>query len=440
MTDLNKIDPATLLNAKKIHFIGIGGIGISAIARMMHLEGKEVTGNDLDDFPLVIVLKKKGIKIDVGQDINTVPNDSDLIVYSLAWEKINPTILEYARNLNVPVLSYPQMLGVISKQKKTIAVAGTHGKTTTTAMIAQILIEAKKNPTVVVGSLIKGLTENTNFIAGTGELFVAEACEYKRSFLNLYPYIGVITNLEEDHLDYYKDLTDIQKAFSEFTGQIKTGGFVVCNPNDEKVKKAISGIEATVIDYTKQVVPKLAVIGRHNQMNAKAAKAVAEVLGIESDVADKALVEFKGTWRRMEFKGQDKNGNLWYDDYAHHPTEIKSAIGALREEFPDKKIIVAFQPHLYSRTKLLLDDFVGSFNQADLVLVADIYAAREINDESIHSKDLVLKITENGTLAEFGGSIEEIGQKLKELKDNNSVIVTMGAGDIHEAGFSVLSG
>lgn len=421
-----------LKQIKKAHFIGIGGIGVSALARMMLLEGKSVSGSDATLSEITSALARLGAKIHEGHNTAHVPRGCDLVVYSPAVRGNNPEIL-IARERGIFMLSYPEMLGRISEGKKTVAVSGSHGKTTTTAMLAEIFVHAKKDPTVVVGSVLR--KQKSNFIGGKGEWFIVEACEYQKSFLNLSPYILVITNIDNDHLDYYGTLRNVQKAFNELARKVPQDGFIVCNPKDKKVKPALIGVHAHIIDYTKERVPKLPAPGEHNRMNAKAARAAARVADVSGIVADVALTKFHGTWRRFEYKGKMKNGALFYDDYAHHPTEIRATLLALRGQYPKKRIIVIFQPHLYSRTKLLLKDFAKSFRDADLVVLADIYAAREIDDDTIHSRDLAERI---GKRALYVGGLGAITAYLKGNLKKNDVLITMGAGDVHIVGEQIL--
>lgn len=403
--DLSKI--------RKVFFIGIGGIGISAIARMMHLEGKSVSGSDMSENEITRELKNLGIEIFIGQSLNLIPKDVDLIVYTIAIAHYDKPLYEAVLNFGVPARSYPQMLGIVTKNKYTIAVSGTHGKTTTTAMIAKILIDAGKDPSVIVGSLLKEY--KSNLIVGKSEYFVVEACEYERSFLNIKPKILVITNIEAEHLDYYKDLADIKGAFDQLEKQS----------------------EIVVKDYKKYLdkVPKLSVPGVHNRMDAAAALAVSDILKIPEAKAQKSLAEFTGTWRRLDKKGETQDGLIIYDDYAHHPTEIKASLQGLRELYPrgTKNITVLFQPHLYSRTKALFDDFVTSFADADQVLLLPIYFAREDKDESISSEKLASAINNVGAKVEAFADFALAEQAILAMKlGKNDVLITMGAGEAYK--------
>ena len=426
--DLSKI--------KRAHFAGIGGIGVSAIARMMLAEGKIVGGSDTSDSAIIDELRKLGAKIFLGHNADNVAEDVDLLVYTPALTADNPE-LKKAVELGIPTLSYPEMLGLISKDKYTIAVSGAHGKTTTTAMIAKILIDAGLDPTVIVGSLLKD--QGSNFVAGKSEYFVVEACEYKKSFLNLNPKIIVITNIDNDHLDYYGNLENVKKAFGEFAAKLPKEGYLVCDPNDENLKDIIKEAKFKIIDYTKVNNNfSLKIPGEHNIKNAQAAIVAAEILGVDSKKAENSLESFEGTWRRFEFKGETKNGVLVYDDYGHHPTEIKATLKGAREFFGGKKIWCVFQPHLYSRTKLLLNDFGKSFSYADEIILADIYAAREPKDEGINSKMLAEEIIKNGGKARYMESFDKITGFLVENSKKGDVVITTGAGDIYKIGENLL--
>ena len=435
--DLSKI--------KNVHFIGIGGIGISAIARMMLHDGKVVTGQDMQDGQVVQELIKAGIEVKIGQSYENIPNDVDLIVYTIAIDTYDPELKgKLEKQADIPIRSYPQMLDIISRDKYTIAVSGTHGKTTTTAMIAQVLSDNGNDPTVIVGSLLVG--SKSNFIAGKSEYFVVEACEYRRSFLNINPKVLVITNIDEDHLDYYKDIEDIKSAFHEMVMKLPSDGFVICDPEDKNIADVIKDINAKVINY-KQFFNenlKLKIPGIHNKKDAACAIASLSVLDISKEISEKYLANFPGTWRRFEFKGKLKNGVFVYDDYAHHPTEIMATLEGFRELYPKKegwKIHVIFQPHLFSRTKLLLNEFAQSFKDTDEVIILPIYYAREEDDGTISSKILADKINKNTKNAKAFSNFDEVEKYSKiELMymDDKDIIVTMGAGEAFKIGDRLL--
>ncbi len=429
-----------LQKIKKVFFVGIGGIGISAIARMMLLEGKEIYGSDMSSGEITHELSELGANITVGQNFDLIPTDADLIVYTIAIKHYDPALMEKIFLSGIPAKSYPEMLHIVTAGKYTIAVSGTHGKTTTTAMIAKILIEAKKDPSVIVGSLIKEY--KSNFIVGKSDYFVVEACEYERSFLNIEPKVLVITNIDEDHLDYYKDLADIEHAFTEMAMQ--TGSAIVCDPNDPSVERVIKDLNITIIDWTKYMdkVPHLLVPGVHNRKDAACALAVAEYIGIESDEAEKAIAQFSGTWRRLENKGTTKNGVVVYDDYAHNPTEVRASLEGLRELYPKgtKKIIVLFQPHLYSRTKALFDEFTTAFNEADAVYFLPIYFAREVPDPTVSSEILADAVVKNVPGTKAFASFEEAEAFFKNQNlGTDDVFVTMGAGEAYKIGDALLA-
>ncbi|OGZ09698.1 MAG: hypothetical protein A3D67_02070 [Candidatus Lloydbacteria bacterium RIFCSPHIGHO2_02_FULL_51_22] len=418
-------------NIRKIHFIGIGGIGMSALARMCLLAGKEVSGSDVAQTEITEALEKLGACIFYTHEAGNILDGTALIVRTLAIADDNAEYAE-ARRRGIPVKTYPEFLGAISRNKYTVAVSGTHGKTTTTGMIAEGAIAGGLNPTVVIGSLLTNA--RSNFIGGTGKYLIAEACEYKRSFLNLSPSILVVTNIDNDHMDYYKDIADIQSAFAEFAAKLPKDGFLVCDAGDPLLSPVIAATKAKVVDYRNYFDENIALKmpGAHNKKNAAAARVALECLGMEPEVARKAIGNFAGTWRRFEYKGETKCGALLYDDYAHHPTEIKATLRGAREMFPEKKIIVVFQPHLYSRTKLLFDEFAASFADADEVFLAPIYAAREPHDPSVSLKTLAQKIAENGTTAHAADTLEEITNALNAPRYSNPhLLLTMGAGDVY---------
>ncbi len=404
---------------KKVFFIGIGGIGISALAQLFLSRGVEVLGLNDEESPITLEpLRKNGAIIYYVNELKELP-DADLYVYSDAWLYRGKEVIENAKTRGA-TLSYFEALGEIAKNYKVVAISGTHGKTTTTAMVAEIMIEAGLDPTVVVGSFVKKL--GSNFRAGKSDWLVVEADEYHRHFLNFKPFIGVVTNIEADHLDYYKDLQDLEQAFEKFLTQS----------------------EHKVVDYVKHLedVPKLLVPGVHNQMNAAAALSVAEILGIKKAVAQKALANFQGTWRRLERRGVTEKGTIVYDDYAHHPTEIKASLEALRELYPKeagKKIWIVFQPHLYSRTRAFFKEFSQAFSLADHVYLLPIYFAREDPDPEINSEVLAEAIDLQGTPAFALPGIAQAKEVVEALDlGPNDVFVTMGAGEAYKVADSAL--
>ena len=426
-----------LTSAKHVHFLGIGGIGVSALARMMLHQGKAVSGSDRTLSRITEELARMGARIYEGHHPENIGQSVDVVIYSPAITEDNPELM-YARKMRIPTMTYPQALGRISENAYTVAVSGTHGKTTTTAMIADVL-RKRIEPTVIVGSLLSG--GRSNFVPGDARRFVVEACEYKRSFLSLSPSILVITNIDEDHLDYYKDLADIESAFRELAQKVPPHGFIVCDLNSPSVRRALRGAVATIVNYPAYVdhQRKLTVMGKHNQMNAAVAHAVADIFGIDEKELNEDLKNFKGTWRRSEEKGKHASGALVYDDYAHHPTEIQTTLAGFRERFPEKHIVVAFQPHLYSRTQKHFGDFADSFTHADKVLLAPIYAAREKDEGLVSHHDLAEAMRKNHTQAESYESLEALSEEAVRSLTPNTLFLTMGAGDIYEVGEMLLS-
>lgn len=411
---------------KNIYFIGIGGIGMSALAQFFLHRGCAVSGSDRGSSPVTEILEKKGITVYLGHDATHVPEDVDLVVYSDAIPTDNPERVR-VRELGKKEQSYFEALGEATKDYKNIVVSGTNGKTTTTAMLAKILTDAGLSPTVIVGSLIGEY--GSNFVAGESDIAVIEGCEYKRHFLHLRPYIFVITNIELDHTDYYKDEADVVNAFKEMIAKVPRDGTVIAPAHGKLVSQALEGVQNVVV-YDTASVPELLVPGAFNIENAKAAKAAAQLLGVAEESIDASLKNFKGTWRRFEIKGNTKAGALVIDDYAHHPSAIRGTLEAAREKFPGKRIVVVFHPHLYSRTKSFFNEFAEELARADEVMLLPIYAAREEPDPEVSSEKLVEKITALGTQARLVPDFQSVEPEL-EGRGEGEVIFTMGAGDVY---------
>ncbi len=415
---------------KHIHFIGIGGIGMSALARMCIAHGIKVSGSDSSDSQILKDLEKEGVSIYLEQKKENILNTVDCIVYTLAIDNLNEELNE-ARVLELPMFTYAQMLGEVSKKMYTIAVAGTHGKTSTTAMVANVFLKNNKKPHVIVGSLLA--QTGSNYVFGEEEIFIVEACEYKRSFLNLNPKILLITNIEEDHLDYYKNLEDIHDAFRHLVQKVPADGYIICDTEDEKIKPVLNNCIAKIIDYKKYVseVPKLFVLGDHNILNSSLALALSDILNFDKDKTQKALAEFRGTWRRLEYKKDYGNLKI-YDDYAHHPTEIQAGINSFKKEFSNLPLTIIFQPHLFSRTKEHFNDFVKVLSQADKVILLPIYAAREPHDDSINSQMIVDELLNKKVEAIFYEDFESVKKYIAENKNIPGILVTVGAGDVYK--------
>lgn len=419
---------------KKIHMVGIGGVGMSALAQLYHTRGVVVSGSDRSASPVTELLKKKGITVTIGQTAETLPEDTDLLVYSDAVPEEDAERTA-AHDRGIPEQSYFEALGDVSRGEYTIAVAGTHGKTTTTAMLAKMLKDTGRHPTAIVGSLVKDF--NSNFLPGTGELgspFVVEACEYRDHMLKLAPHILVVTNLEWDHSDYFTTFDQLKKSFHTAVERLPADGALIVNLKSEVGAELADHAPCRVIDYSEVNPPELALLGDFNIANAQAAIAAAKAFA--SSIDESALYEsvatFQGSWRRFEYKGTAPSGSALYDDYAHHPTAVRTTLEAVRKKFPGKTIIVAFHPHLYTRTRDFMDEFTTAFADADRVLIAPIFPAREAPIEGVTSAVLAEKITATGTSAESYPSLEDIEAALRTLDTPETLILTMGAGDIYK--------
>ncbi len=414
----------------KIHCIGIGGIGLSALARYYASEGHTVSGSDTSSSAIIEKLRDEGMVVYDGHHKENITNDIDLVVYTIAISPSNEELLQ-AGLLGISAMTYPEALGEITKNKTTISVSGTHGKTTTTAMMYAAMKACGVNPTLIVGSLIKdehGV--HTNFIQGDSEYLIVEACEYKRSFLNLYPTHAVVTNIDEDHLDYYKDLADIQSAFQSFGSRVPVEGSLTAHA-DVQLSVLCKKIKADLFDEN---TIELSVLGKHNKRNSQLVLGLLTSLHFDEKKIREGLKQFTGTWRRMEYKGKTLHGIPLYDDYGHHPREIASSVEALREKYPkgDYRINMLFQPHLYSRTHALLNDFATVLADVDEVCVLPIYKAR-LEDTSIINEDIVVKaINDKGGNAKKLESLSDIPAYIESVTDSHTVIVNMGAGNAFE--------
>ena len=417
------------IDVKKAHFVGIGGIGMSALAQYMHAHGVQVTGSDREASPVTEMLEAKGIGVFLTHEAINVPDDIDALIYSDAVPEENVERV-VARDRLTPQMSYFEALGKVSEGKRTVAVAGTHGKTTTTGMLARILKDAGASPTAIVGSLVEDF--GSNYLPGDSDLFVVEACEYKRHFLNVTPEVLVITNIELDHTDYFRDLVDVQDAFRTLIERVPEHGAIVTDATHPNISSLLLNTKAKVIDYTMETVYDIRLPGEFNVMNARAAAAAARAVlpTISNDTIKSSLADFHGTWRRFQYRGKTVSGADVYDDYAHHPTAIRGTLAELRARTKGK-VFVAFHPHLYSRTRDLLEGFGAAFKDADCVLIAPIYAAREIDDGSVSSELLAERIISNGTEATALPSFDAIQEALG-VAGPDDVIMTMGAGDIYK--------
>jgi len=429
----------------KIHFIGIGGIGVSALARYYLEKGAKVTGSDLVSSEITEALKKMGAKIFIGPHLaRNVLAHTDLVVYSPAVPRDNPE-LEGAKKLRIKCQSYPEALGELTKKYFTIAVSGTHGKSTTTAMIGLLLTKAGFDPTVIVGTKVKEFG-NSNYRAGKSKYLVIEACEYDESFLNYYPNIIVITNIEAEHLDYFKTFNNVLKAFKKFVKKLPKDGILIVDEakasSPRFARLRLARVNEKKYKKTEKDAVKLRrvlkVLGEHNISNALSALAVARALKIPDKVSCQALSEYKGSWRRFEIiKILSPKPYTLISDYGHHPTQIKATLQAARDKWPDREIWCVFQPHQYQRTFYLFKDFVKVFRQApvDKLIITDIYdvAGREEKEikEKVDSQKLVKAICRSQTSTIYLPKEKIISYLKKNLK-GGEVVVIMGAGDIYK--------
>lgn len=451
-------------NPVNVHFIGIGGISMSGLAEILLSRGFRVSGSDWHKSALTQRLEKGGAVIYEGQTGEHITEGLDVVVYTAAVHGDNAEYKK-AKELGIPLISRAQLLGQMMRNyESAVAVAGTHGKTTTTSMLTEILLKADMDPTVSVGGILPAIGGNVRI--GYSGRMVAEACEYTNSFLEFYPTLSVILNIREDHLDFFKDLEDIRSSFKRFAARTPETGAVIIDTGIEAYEEIVRGLSCRVITvgpapesdyrvteltYDEQDHPsftvesggeiqklRLRVPGAHNVENALAAIAAARELGAGWEAVRDGLWHFEGTKRRFELKGRF-NGVTVVDDYAHHPDEIEATLTAARQ-MHYKKVWCVFQPHTYSRTRALFGEFVRTLALADEVVLADIFAAREACDQGIHSGMLAERIRESGTPAHCPGDFEKIENFLREKCMHGELLITMGAGDIVKVGESLVSG
>jgi len=438
------------LNANShVHFIGIGGISMSALAHILISKGLKVTGSDWTETNITKTLQNDDAEIYIGQNCAENIKNPDLVVYTAAVANDNPELCE-ARNKNIETIERADFLGELMKDfNMPVSISGTHGKTTTTSMLSCVLLEADEDPTILVGGELNAI--GGNYYIGKDKYLIFEGCEYVDSFLKFNPFAALILNIEADHLDYFKDIDHIKDSFNKFMLKIPEKGFVVVNADDENVMDSLNNVKCEIITYGekgeysyKNVIfdengfgdfdvykdnkklahVKLYVGGKHNISNATAVFATAHKLGVETDSIVKGIEKFSGTKRRFEYKGT-LNGAKVYDDYAHHPTEIAATYGTA-SKMKHNKTWVVFQPHTYSRTKALLDDFVTALSEFDNIIITDIYAAREKNTIGITAEAISDKIKNARYIPEFS----EISEHLKANVKPDDIVITMGAGTI----------
>ncbi len=464
---------------KTVHFIGIGGIGVSALARYFLSKNYKVSGSDASRSEITDQLKNEGIKIFIGHKPSNISKNINLIICSVAVKKDNPEIKK-AGQFNILLMSYAEALGELSRQYKTIAVSGAHGKSTTTAMLSLILIKAGFDPTVIIGTKLKEFAPpagGKNFRSGKSELLIIEADEYHKSFLNYSPFAAIINNIDREHLDYYKNLTEIKNAFLKFIGNIQNGGILILNKDDknlyslrDKIKKIglknnlkVYWYNITLNQRSQAQCNKLRKIlkipGEHNVSNALGAYTLAKALNINDEKIFNALSGYHGAWRRMEFRGElkIKNNELIikqkgiihnskfmipvYDDYAHHPTEIKATLTGIRSKWPKSVIICVFQPHQEKRLKSLFKEFTGAFDNANTLILLDIFKVKgrdetlpDINSQKLAEAIKKRKSSINVLYLKNPKNLKKEIQNILQTTNYKlqTIIIMMGAGDIYK--------
>lgn len=446
-----------------VHFIGIGGISMSGLAEILLEEGFTVSGSDNKESALTDHLTEHGAVIFYGQKASNIVDGINVVVYTAAIHEDNEEFME-ARRRNLPMLSRAELLGQLMTNYGTpVAVAGTHGKTTTTSMLSHIFLSGEMDPTISVGGILKAIGGNIR--VGHSELFVTEACEYTNSFLHFFPKIGVILNIDADHLDFFKDLDDIRHSFRLFAELLPADGTLVVNADIERLSEITDGLACRVVtigkdaalDYSASDIVydeqgnaafellrrgepagriTLSVGGEHNVYNALSAIAVADLLNTPLAAVQDGLLSFHGTDRRFEYKGE-RNGITIIDDYAHHPTEIEATLKTAAN-YPHKELWCIFQPHTYTRTKSLFPEFAQALSHADHVILADIFAARETDTLGISSEQLADAVKEHGCDAIYLPSFEAIEDFVLEHCKKGDLLITMGAGDVVNIGEKLL--
>lgn len=459
MSDITSAAPISvyLVPGRHAHLVGIGGVSMCALGQVLHGMGMIVTGSDQQRSETTDRLERGGISVAIGHDPANIAG-ADLVIRTAAVHDDNPEIAA-ARAAGIPVFERAQSWGeLMKKYPNAVCVAGTHGKTTTSSMVTHIFLEAGCDPTVMIGGYLPAL--GAGHRVGKGDTIIMESCEYCNSFLNFYPTVAVILNIEADHLDFFKDLEDIKRSFRAFAELTPADrGIVIVCGDDRNAMEAVAGLprrmltfglhegcDVTAANFQRgwssfDVVIRgelychldLPLVGRHNCTNALAAAASAWVLGLPGEAVARGLAGFTGAGRRMEYKGTC-NGAAVYDDYAHHPGELHALLTSIREKAPGKRVVAAFQPHTYSRTKALFDDFIRELQLADRVLLTEIYAAREKNTLNLSAASLAERIEG----AEFCPTLDDLAARLKEIVTADDVVLTIGAGSISQVSNMIL--
>lgn len=459
----------------RIHFIGIGGIGTSALARWFLSKGYKVSGSDASPSETTQELGKQGIKVFIGHKASNLDKNADLAVHTAAVKAENPEFKK-AEELKIPIMSYAQALGGLTRQYKTIAIAGAHGKSTTTALMSLVLIKAKFDPTVIVGTKLKEFY-GSNFRNGKGEYLIIEADEYANAFSNYYPWAAVVLNIDREHLDYYKNLSEIKNAFLDFIGNVKSGGILILNKDDgnlfslkNRIKKISEAKKIKVHWFSagtnkniyKRLSASLKIIGKHNVSNSLAVYELSRLMNIKEKDIFGALGSFHGAWRRMEYRGNLKSQisklkTSVYDDYAHHPTEIKATLSGIAQKWPKRTLICVFQPHQTKRLASLFKEFSEAFDDANALILLDVFKVRGRDkvSQNVNSKTLAKAIKNRVSKFEIRNSklkniiylphsqqknikkvLENIicshSQHSHKFVDSHYILVMMGAGDIYK--------
>lgn len=448
---------------RKVHFIGIGGISMSGLAAVLLTNGYKVSGSDAKESEILNKLKSSGAEIYIGHNGENIKEDVDLVVYTAAIPTDNPELIE-SKNKNIELMDRAEFLGYIMKgHKYNVAVAGTHGKTTTTSMLSHVTLSANLDPTILVGGELDAI--EGNFKIGESEYFITEACEYKASFLKFYPYIGIILNIDADHLDYYRDINHIEETFKEFSDLIPRDGYLIGCAEDPRVMEVLNYAKCNTMSYgfTKGDVTArnisfnnkgcatftayhneeelfnvtLNTTGKHNILNALSTICSSLVLNIPKEAVIDGLLKCSGAHKRFEYKGEFKGATI-IDDYAHHPVEIKATLETAKL-IPNNKIYCVFQPHTYTRTKTLFDDFTNCFSDANEIILMDIYAAREKDTGMVSSTDLGDAIRAKGLSCINLHSHEEVANYLADKVSEKDLVLTVGAGDVVRVGEILLN-
>ncbi len=446
-----------------IHFLGIGGISMSGLAEILIKEGFTISGSDDNRSALTEHLEQLGAVVTYPLQASNIKDGIDAVVYTAAIHDDNPEFAEAVRR-GIPMMSRAELLGQLMKNYETpIAISGTHGKTTTTSMLSHILLEAETDPTISVGGILNAIGGNIR--VGNSDIFVTEACEYTNSFLHFYPKISVILNVEEDHMDFFKDIDDIRSSFHKFAALLPKEGTLIANKNIEHLESITDGLDCSLITYSETQEAdyaatniafdelgnasfdlikygkyvdriKLSVAGNHNVSNALSTIAVADLLEIPLETIKTGIFSFTGTNRRFQYKGECQGFTI-IDDYAHHPTEIRATLTSA-QNYPHKDIWCIFQPHTYTRTKAFFHEFAEALSLADHIILADIYAARETDTLGMTSEALAEELKKLGADAYYLPSFEEIEKFVLEKVIHGDLLITMGAGNVVNIGESLL--